>query len=377
MRRWKIKVAMALVLTIFAVGCSSSPEVKFNQALEENSIEGWRAFLSRYSSTDFVDEAKEQMLKVKFEEARKKNTVNSYLEFLYFRKRYTCILLKNGTKECERGKELAESASSEVTELIPTDTSPYVKKEIIRLISDDPIKRAWGAIRLGEMGAKAEAAVPYLIWVFNDCTMLRRGSPGYSYSDTSPCSEAKRAVIKIGTLAVADLIKALEFENYYNATTAARCLGPINDQRAVEPLLNALKNGGSLLKSAAAGSLIMMKAKEAVVPLIDALNDKDKSLRLTVAIGLGKFNDSRAVEPLIEALDEEEDTWVRQWIALSLGQLKDPRAIEPLIDALDDNSSSVRRNSSQALSNITGKKLGQNQKIWEAWWETNKDNFNN
>jgi len=107
------------------------------------------------------------------------------------------------------------------------------------------------------------------------------------------------------------------------------------------------------------------------------LNDKDKSLRLTVAIGLGKFNDSRAVEPLIEALDEEEDTWVRQWIALSLGQLKDPRAIEPLIDALDDNSSSVRRNSSQALSNITGKKLGQNQKIWEAWWETNKDNFNN
>ncbi|HIO57804.1 MAG TPA: HEAT repeat domain-containing protein [Candidatus Poseidoniales archaeon] len=89
---------------------------------------------------------------------------------------------------------------------------------------------------------------------------------------------------------------------------AARVLGEIGDERAVELLIGVL------------------------------LND-NKSNRWYAARVLGEIGGERAVEPLIEALSYDEGGWydyeVHEAAAEALGEIGDKRAVEPLIGLLD------------------------------------------
>lgn len=53
------------------------------------------------------------------------------------------------------------------------------------------------------------------------------------------------------------------------------------------------------------------------------------------AEALGKIKDARAVEPLIQALKDGNDWWIRVTSAWALGEIKDERAIKPLNEALN------------------------------------------
>ncbi|MCG2790777.1 MAG: HEAT repeat domain-containing protein [Actinomycetia bacterium] len=65
--------------------------------------------------------------------------------------------------------------------------------------------------------------------------------------------------------------------------------------------------------------------------------------------------DKRAVEPLIEAL-KDENCYVRSHAVRDLGKIGDARAVEPLIKALEDEDSDVRETASEALKKIKAKK---------------------
>ena len=52
--------------------------------------------------------------------------------------------------------------------------------------------------------------------------------------------------------------------------------------------------------------------------------------------------DERAVEPLIEVL-KDEDGHIRSGAAWALGKIRDKRAEEPLVEALKDENEGVRR----------------------------------
>jgi len=68
----------------------------------------------------------------------------------------------------------------------------------------------------------------------------------------------------------------------------------------------------------------------------------------TVTSALADIGDERAVEPLIEAL--KDDKWyVRRCSVRALGIIGDERAVEPLIEALKDDDESVRESVSIAL----------------------------
>jgi HEAT repeat protein len=70
-----------------------------------------------------------------------------------------------------------------------------------------------------------------------------------------------------------------------------------------------------------------------------------------VAYAFGHIEDARALQPLIEALkDDDED--VRRAAAYALGHLRDARAVQPLIEALKDDDEDVRRAVDQALRNL-------------------------
>ena len=123
-----------------------------------------------------------------------------------------------------------------------------------------------------------------------------------------------------------------------------------------------------------------LKANKDVEGLINALKDKDPMVRGDAAEVLGKIGDSRAVEPLIEALKDivqfiaieslkkigepaveplikalkNKDTLIRSGAARALGEIRDKIAVEPLTEAIKYGDSFVRAAAGVALEKIKG-----------------------
>jgi HEAT repeat protein len=75
-----------------------------------------------------------------------------------------------------------------------------------------------------------------------------------------------------------------------------------------------------------------MGNREAVEPLIQALLKDTDPVQVKAAESLGYLRDERAVEPLIQALKDEKRYHSVRWkAARALGEIGDKRAIEPLI----------------------------------------------
>lgn len=81
--------------------------------------------------------------------------------------------------------------------------------------------------------------------------------------------------------------------------------------------------------------------------------------------------DARAVEPLINAL-KDSDMNTRMNAASALGGTKDPRAVKPLIDVLNDFLQNTQSNAAKSLTQITGEDFGTDQTKWTQWWEQNR-----
>lgn len=87
---------------------------------------------------------------------------------------------------------------------------------------------------------------------------------------------------------------------------------------------------------------------------VNRVNEVSKNVRGVAAETLGEIGDARAVEPLIEAV-KDKDEYVR-WAAIeTLGEIGDARAVESLIEALKDKDEDVRRVAREALSKIRNK----------------------
>jgi HEAT repeat protein len=142
------------------------------------------------------------------------------------------------------------------------------------------------------------------------------------------------------------------------APAVAEALEKIGDERAVEPLINALHNDDPEVQMNAAWAIRTSRDERAVEPLISALHDINQGVRWYAALALGSVGDERAVEPLIGAL-HADDPYVRCRAISSLGSIGDERAVESLIDALHNNDSEVqvRVEIVRALGSIGGEKV--------------------
>jgi len=181
--------------------------------------------------------------------------------------------------------------------------------------------------------------------------------------DSHVRSEAARALGKSkDPRAVEPLIATLEDTDFDAAYVAALALGNIGDPRAVKPLIAALKPRASLpgqgispksawLPDGAAYALGKI-GTAAVLPLIAALSDSDSSVRTAAAHALGETKDPRAIAPILAALREPNDD-VRNSMVEALGFFG-PLSVPPLIGALKDQDSNVRR----AAASVFGGRLG-------------------
>ena len=232
-----------------------------------------------------------------------------------------------------------------LTREIPPDIPSDVRKQIERLHSSNPARRARASRSLGEMGAKAAPAVPFLVELLNDREVAKSfgdrmldvlsplGGSGIGVWD-----EARRALVRIGAFSVEPLVTALHDERPRVRKHAALTLGGIKHPRAVDPLINALQ-------------------------------DRDVEVRMWAAKALGDIGNSRAVEPLLSAM-KDEDPNVRQYALTALGAIRDWRAIEPLIEELKKAPPSPW--AATALFEITGERLGEDPQKWQEWWDRNR-----
>lgn len=182
----------------------------------------------------------------------------------------------------------------------------------------------------------------------------------------------KRAVKKLGksgnAKAVEPLIDALKDNDHYGSEDAATILGKISDGRAVEPLIDALEAKSNvrenailaldelltlgLLNESQKATLFIAKLEWdkvvelgviAVEPLISSISHQTRrefswEQKCKVIETLGKIGDTRAVERLIDTL---KNPYLCLKSVFALGEIGDVRAVEPLINALDGNYPSV------------------------------------
>jgi len=189
--------------------------------------------------------------------------------------------------------------------------------------------------------------------------------------DVNVKADSVKALVEIGEPAVEPLIQALGAENPDIRENAAVTLGKIKDERAVQPLIEMLPDEEWEIEKAATDALIEIgepaveplivilrdenediflqtkviavlagiKDERAILPMIQALKEKPE-LQADLGYCLGLMGEP-AVEPLIKALEDDNPN-VRVRAAEALGILGDERAIGPLTDALNDEDETVR-----------------------------------
>jgi HEAT repeat protein len=139
---------------------------------------------------------------------------------------------------------------------------------------------------------------------------------------------AQISLATIGSPAVEPLIKALR--EYQVRPFVIQVLGKIKDERVLDPLMAQLRN--EEFKDAATDALVEV-GLPAVERLMGVLNDKDKNVRKHVVLALGKIGIPEAVDPLIEATTDED--WQVRMAAIagldSIGDERGKSAVKSLI----------------------------------------------
>ena len=138
---------------------------------------------------------------------------------------------------------------------------------------------------------------------------------------------------------------------------AARFLGDLKDQRAVQALLVAMEDRDRDVRRQAIQSLGKMRDMRAAGVLRNALME-DRYVRGAAARALGQLRDTSAVDLLISLVEREMHLQGRsgdelmESIARALGNLNDRRGVDALIRLLGHSGIHVRSSAAQSLGQI-------------------------
>lgn len=140
-------------------------------------------------------------------------------------------------------------------------------------------------------------------------------------------------------------IDLLKDKDWFRRKEAAITLGEMGDERAVAPLITALRDNEWNVREAAQDALAMI-GSPAVEPLIKAL--REYQIRRYVIQVLGKIKDERVLDPLFVQLRNEE---FKDDATAALVEVGLP-AVERLTAVINDKDKNVRKHAVQALGAI-------------------------
>ena len=182
-----------------------------------------------------------------------------------------------------------------------------------------------------------------------------------------------KEILYFGRTAVIPLLNYLNDEDEFVKKFSISLLGLVGDKRAVEPLVEELKNKKFI--GEAVHALAHIKDKRATLSLIKVLNEN--KLDPWEIECLGELGDPRMIDPLLEKLSDEEYN-CRVDVLDALCYFKEARVIDALIEKLGEKESvGIRTKISETLSRITGETCSvKEEKIpewWRNWWEKNRE----
>jgi HEAT repeat protein len=183
-----------------------------------------------------------------------------------------------------------------------------------------------------------------------------RSVESFEFSQSQPQSEAKaqtKAQSEANGRMVAALATALRDADTEVRASAAQALGSLGDPRAVEALLQALRNDADAgVRKMAAWALGEIESPAAVGGLSQALrSDSSAEVRAMAAWALGEIESAEAVDALGAAL-RDSSVEVRRNAVWALGEIESAKAVEWLIPALQDADVEIRRKATWALGEI-------------------------
>ena len=209
---------------------------------------------------------------------------------------------------------------------------------------DGAVKSA-AAEALGRIGDPK--AIPALIKLFKDPSKIVRETAG-------------TALVYIGEESIPALINALKDPHFVIRCHGVRALGGMTtdyqvgrawtkDSRVVDALVEALKDEDRAVREDATIALGIIGDPRAVDGLIEAM--KDGAVKRHAIASLGMIGDARALTPVLNALKGKgmgqqgtptpgciisEDQLIKEAAATALGHFRDPKVIPDLIFLLKD-----------------------------------------
>jgi len=268
----------------------------------------------------------------------------------------------------------AVGASGVSRRAIPPGAPSEVKKQIARLCSNSVDDRVGGALALGRLGAKADAAVPFLQDLLGDTTRVslttvykREGLQVFGFPTVGRI--AADALWDIRPPAFLALLK-------HRDAAARRCAVEALAERgrgpaAMELLLHAAGDAHAKVRRAAAWGLHHLPTPRARAALLTASADPVPAVRMAAAFALGDMGtvdaDGKATSRLIRMLQADIDKRCRGAAAWSLGKMTDRRAPAALRMAGRDRDPSVRYLARTALSPRTADAKKNAQVLLALW----------
>ncbi len=148
------------------------------------------------------------------------------------------------------------------------------------------------------------------------------------------------------------LVKTLKHEDEKVKFEAAKFLGILGDERAIDPLVEILRYGDEYKRLDAVYAISQI-GKPAVEPLIMLFDDENPAVRELAIRALSHIGDGRAKETFIQAFNDGNEN-IRKYAVIGLGILRDERAIEPLKELLNDPD--LKKEVDDVLNEMLGKK---------------------
>jgi hypothetical protein len=203
-------------------------------------------------------------------------------------------------------------------------------------------------------GSADKAAICYLITI-QGLEGYRAGVPclieRLNDSDAAVRAAAAEA---LGRMRAREAVRSLlaRLEDLGGVRRAAvKALGQIEDDRALDPLIGALRDEDYDVRILAASALGKMSPSRAADALLEAFPASGGKLRVAIIEGLAGLKESRAVEQLITALHGGRR--VRKAAVVALGEIGAPQAAEPIrLMVQQERKAGVRSVAEKALARI-------------------------
>jgi HEAT repeat protein len=170
-------------------------------------------------------------------------------------------------------------------------------------------------------------------------------------SDSTIQENARKAIKKIGKLAISPLTDLLRIQDEFVRTAVITAFVDIGKE-SIAPLSNVIKRSRDFSERINA-AIVLGKLKDPIVvtTLLRMLNSPSPREREEACIALGEIGDKQAVEYLIKVVESDSELPnVKREAAKALGRFKDEtRAIEPLLKSLNDSDAAVREAAEEAI----------------------------